>query len=140
MESDFAITLTVETLEKVHTGDLPFERTLRTSETENVQKEQILGRMPHNLKTVRHLMEQNKNDFAEYTSSSTSPEERKVIHERMVVRRRKMATLCEELSLRHNACNQIMKRFEQVAEVVEELQRDIQRLKRRPSAASELSY
>lgn len=138
MESDFAITLTVETLEKVHTGDLPFERTLRTSETENVQKEQILGRMPHNLKTLRHLMEQNKNDFAEYTSSNTSPEERKVIHERMVVRRRKMATLCEELSLRTQRLQPIMKRFEQVAQRVEELQRDIQRLKRRPSAASEV--
>ncbi|MBR9802001.1 RNA polymerase subunit sigma-70, partial [bacterium] len=41
MESDFTLAIVVDMFEKVNTGELPFERTLRTSETENAQKEQI---------------------------------------------------------------------------------------------------
>ena len=37
LESDFALQHAVATLEKVQAGELPFERTLRTSETESVQ-------------------------------------------------------------------------------------------------------
>ena len=55
MECHFSMTAALETLEKVFAGELPFERTLRTSETENVRKEQILGRMPHNIPTIKHL-------------------------------------------------------------------------------------
>ena len=62
LESDFALSEAVAILEKVHAQELPFERTLRTSETENVQKEQILGRMPHNLKTLNTLLDMNRAD------------------------------------------------------------------------------
>ena len=51
-ESDFAIGLVVDTIEKVCRNELPFERTLRTSETENLRKEQIQGRIPVNLPTI----------------------------------------------------------------------------------------
>jgi RNA polymerase primary sigma factor len=63
LESDFALNIAVETIEKVRRGELPFERTLRTSETEDVRKEQIEGRMELNLRTLRHLMELNKAEF-----------------------------------------------------------------------------
>jgi len=38
MESDYAINFALDTLEKVNSNELPFERTLRTSDTENTQK------------------------------------------------------------------------------------------------------
>src|SRR5690606_4374015 len=63
LESDFALRIAVDTLEKVYAGELPFERTLRTSDTENVRKEQILGRMPLNLKTLKNLLDRNVEDF-----------------------------------------------------------------------------
>ena len=63
MESDFALTIALETLEKVQARQLPFERTLRTSDTENAKKEQIEGRIPINLPTIRALMEKNIADW-----------------------------------------------------------------------------
>ena len=42
----------------VHDGELPFDRTIKVSLTENLEKDQILARMPHNLPTLEHLMEQ----------------------------------------------------------------------------------
>ncbi len=125
LESDFALRIAVETLEKVHAGELPFERTLRTSDTENVRKEQILGRMPHNLPTLRHLMKQNEEDFYRLMSGEATSRQRQQIRHRMLLRRRKMATLCEELSVRTQRLQPIMKRLEQIAQRMEELQRQL---------------
>ena len=63
MESDFALDIAIETLEKVAARELPFERTLRTSDTENARKEQIEGRIPINLPTLRVLIQQNIEDL-----------------------------------------------------------------------------
>ena len=63
LECHFALALVVDVLKKVNEGDLPFDRTVKVSVTENLEKDQILGRMPHNLKTLEHLMECNVRDF-----------------------------------------------------------------------------
>src|SRR5450759_3706896 len=44
---DFAMRKTVETLNKVYQGELPFDRTIKVSLTERLTKEQIQARMPH---------------------------------------------------------------------------------------------
>ncbi|MAG92658.1 MAG: RNA polymerase subunit sigma-70 [Planctomycetaceae bacterium] len=140
VESDFAIRAVFETLEKVYAGELPFERTLRTSETENAQKEQILGRMPHNLKTLAHLMQQNRADFEVTRNSNATSAEKRAARERMVVRRRKMATLCEELSLRTQRLQPVMKRMEQVCLRMRELGKLISgTIRRRPGAADDVN-
>src|SRR4029079_18387788 len=63
LECHFALALVVDVLKKVNEGELPFDRTVKVSVTENLEKDQILGRMPHNLKTLDHLMECNVRDF-----------------------------------------------------------------------------
>ena len=54
LECDGALNQVVETLSRVHSGDLPFDRTVKVSLTENLEKDKILQRMPHNLKTLEH--------------------------------------------------------------------------------------
>src|SRR3954451_5936162 len=63
LECDGALRQVVDTLERVHSGELPFDRTVKVSLTENLEKDKILQRMPHNLKTLEHLMEENDRDF-----------------------------------------------------------------------------
>ncbi|MCG6158445.1 sigma-70 family RNA polymerase sigma factor [Rubinisphaera margarita] len=138
VESDYALGIIVEMFEKVNSGELPFERTLRTSETENAQKEQILGRMEPNLQTLRHLMSRNREDFQIRMEEDASAEERKAALLRMIVRRRKMACLAEELSLRTQRLQPVIKRMEQLADRITQLQRDIKRLRRIPSSARDL--
>ena len=48
---------TIDTLGKVHGGTLPFDRTIKVSLTERLTKEQIMARMPHNLRTLEHLLD-----------------------------------------------------------------------------------
>jgi RNA polymerase primary sigma factor len=78
LESDFALNIAVDTIEKVRRGELPFERTLRTSETEDVRKEQIEGRMELNLRTLRHLMEVNKAEFLKWRSFRMDSKEKQL--------------------------------------------------------------
>ncbi|QDU38279.1 RNA polymerase sigma factor SigA [Maioricimonas rarisocia] len=138
MESDFALAIAIDILEKVHSGELPFERTLRTSDTENTHKDQILGRMSHNLATLNHLMEQNRADFEIVHGEGHGKKDREAARERMVIRRRKMCTLAEELSVRTHRLQPVFKRMEQVCERMVELDRDINRLKNRPTAAGDV--
>ena len=46
---NLAMQNTLATLNKVHGGMLPFDRTIKVSLTERLTKEQIIARMPHNL-------------------------------------------------------------------------------------------
>ena len=48
-----AMQATIGTLVKVHKGTLPFDRTIKVSLTERLTKEQIIARMPHNLRDAR---------------------------------------------------------------------------------------
>ena len=52
---NYAMQATINTLASVHDGTLPFDRTIKVSLTERLTKEQIMARMPHNLKTLDHL-------------------------------------------------------------------------------------
>jgi RNA polymerase primary sigma factor len=133
LESDFALRIAVETFEKVRNSELPFERTLRTSETEAVGKEQIQGRMTENLRTLNALLAQNVADFRITSSPDSSRDDRKAAEARLRLRRRKMATLCEELSLRTQRLQPIMKRMHQIGERITDLQRQLHRAPSRHS-------
>ncbi|QEH33023.1 RNA polymerase sigma factor SigA [Aquisphaera giovannonii] len=120
LECHFALALVVDVLKKVNDGDLPFDRTVKVSVTENLEKDQILGRMPHNLKTLDHLMECNVRDFRSFVR------ERDVVARKGLVanlkrRRFKAVNLVEELSIRTQKVQPLMKRLEQTAVRMEEL-------------------
>jgi len=131
MESDFALGIAIETLEKVAARELPFERTLRTSDTENARKEQIEGRMPINLPTLRELYQQNAEDWEIRKNPKTSDAKKAEALARMNVRRQRLATLCEELSIRTQRLQPVIKRMHQIAGRLEILIRQISGLKRR---------
>jgi len=131
MESDFALTMALETLEKVQARELPFERTLRTSDTENAKKEQIEGRMPVNLPTLRELTGQNIADWEIRKDPKSSDAQKEAALQRMIIRRRRLCTLSEELSIRTQRLQPVMKRMHQIAERMEVLKRQIAGLKRR---------
>ena len=135
LESDFALQQAVATLEKVQAGELPFERTLRTSETESVQKEQITGRMGPNLRTIRLLMQDNERDYRELAERGTGRRRRRELKEQMLLRRRKMASLCEELSLRTSRLQPLLKRMQQMVDRFNGLRRKIESLEGRRNAA-----
>ena len=129
LECDGALQQVVEQLKRVSTGDLPFDRTVKVSLTENLEKDKILQRMPHNLRTLEHLMEQNQEDFAKVLDARTEEDDRRKLRRILRVRRRKAVTLVEELSIRTQKVQPLMKKLEQISVRMDELENQIEGLR-----------
>ena len=81
------IQLAVKVLKRVHAGELPFDRTVQVSVTDRLEKDQILGRFPHNLRTVEILLKQNRDDYRIATSKSYKMGQRRDAWQRLGRRR-----------------------------------------------------
>jgi RNA polymerase primary sigma factor len=129
LECDGALRQVVDTLKRVHSGDLPFDRTVKVSLTENLEKDKILQRMPHNLKTLEHLLELNDKEFEQVLDSRTSEEDRRKLRRQLRLRRRKAVTLVEELSIRTQKVQPLMKKLEQISARMDELEHKLEETK-----------
>jgi RNA polymerase primary sigma factor len=116
------------TLAKVHKGVLPFDRTIKVSLTERLTKEQIQARMPHNLRTLDHLLEASRQDFGQLIRKGTDPEVRAAARKRFIRRRRKILVLLEELSLRTRRVQAMVRQMEDVCSRMEEIRERLQLL------------
>jgi RNA polymerase primary sigma factor len=136
---NFAMQATVDTLEKVHNGVLPFDRTIKVSLTERLTKDQIMARMPHNLRTLKHLLEQNREDFRKLISRRTPRAEWLEARQRFLRRRRKALTLVEELSLRTRRVTQMVKQMHESSRRMDYLRERIKLLVTQSAAKDELA-
>jgi RNA polymerase primary sigma factor len=137
LEGDYVMKTAFDILSKVNRSELPFDRTIKVSVTEGLEKTQILGRMPHNLKTVEFLRQKNIADFETATSPDSTPKQKKEAMATLVVRRRKTVTLIEELSLRTPRLQPAMRRLGQICDRMSELEQQISSLKNLRSAKDE---
>ncbi|MEQ8856222.1 RNA polymerase sigma factor RpoD [Gimesia sp.] len=128
LSSDYAMRQAIDILDKVHKTELPFDRTIKVSVTEGLEKNQILGRMPHNLKTLEYLSSKNNADFQRFIDPEMTKTQRREAYATLMKRRRKMATLIEELSLRTQRLQIGMKRLEQISQRMTELEDQIRDL------------
>jgi len=134
---DFAMRTTVETLRKVHQGDLPFDRTIKVSLTERLTKEQIQARMPHNLQTLEHLLEANRQEFDLMIRRSTTPETRSAVRLSFLRRRRKCLQLVEELSLRTRRVHPLVQQLSDFSDRMQELKSELAEVRHDPAQAEE---
>ncbi len=137
LESDYVMKAALDILVRVHKAELPFDRTIKVSMTEGLEKTQITGRMPHNLRTLDELRKQNLDDFAVVISKDAAQSVREAAWQSLVLRRRKMVTLLEELSLRTQRLQPSIKRLEQISARMTELETQIDNLKNLKSARDE---
>src|SRR5262245_9821048 len=129
LECDYALRSVVDTLKRVHLGDLPFDRTVKVSLTENLEKDKILQRMEPNLKTLEHLMGKNIEDFTQLMDPRVGEEDKRKFRRTLKVRRRKAVTLVEELSIRTQKVQPLMKKMEQIGVRMTEVEKQIEDIK-----------
>jgi len=137
LECDYALRNVFETLKRVHEGDLPFDRTIKVSETENLLKDKILQRMPHNLRTLEPLMEANVDDFSSILDERAPEAAKEEVRKRLKSRRRKTVTLVEELSIRTQKVQPLMKKLEQISHRMDDLERSVEKLRGNRAAKDE---
>ena len=121
MECDYVIQHAVKILKRVHRGELPFDRTVQVSVTDRLEKDQITGRMPHNLKTLEVLLNRNRRDYSIALSRSQNKAKRKLSWQRLGRRRRRCVRLVEELGLRTQRIETMIRTLDEFSRRVDSL-------------------
>ncbi len=135
LECDYVIRAAVKILGRVHRGELPFDRTVQVSVTDRLEKIQILGRMPHNLRTLDILLDRNEADYQLATHKPYKIAERRAAWQRLGRRRRRAVMLVEELGLRTQRIEPMIGTLEDFSRRIDELKDKIETMKkdRRPA-------
>jgi len=134
LECDYCVSQAVEILQLVHEGKLPFDRTMRISTAEVNHKQTVATRIPYNLKTIRALLEKNDEDWMLMEQARKSRQKRKAneIRQRIKLRRRRMATLGEELCLRTSRIVPVYRKMRSINTKIQDLLRELERTKLKP--------
>ncbi|QDV66945.1 RNA polymerase sigma factor SigA [Rosistilla carotiformis] len=131
LECDYVIRNAFKTLRRVNNGELPFDRTVQVSVTDRLEKDQILGRMPHNLKTLEVLLKRNQRDYRTALSKSESKERRTDAWRSLARRRRRAVRLVEELGLRTQRIETMIGTLEKFSQRLDDLKAEISKLGRK---------
>ncbi len=91
----FVLHSAVRTLERVHDKKLPFDRTIQVSVSDHLEKHQITGRFPHNLKTLEVLKLRNGDDYRAALSRNTTKTQRRTEWTNLIRRRCRATRLVE---------------------------------------------
>jgi RNA polymerase primary sigma factor len=130
LSANYVLRGTVSLLKKVRDGNVRLERAIEVSTADARQKRQILGRLAPNLHTVQALLRKNWADYAIALHKHHPAAKRREAWRRLVIRSSKAARLVEELRLRMEALQPMLRNLQEAAQHVESLQRQL------PAAAS----
>jgi RNA polymerase primary sigma factor len=141
LECEYVAQQSFRVLYRVHRGELPFDRTVQVSVTDRLEKEQILGRLPHNLKTLEVLLKQNKADYRIALAKKRRMAERREAWARLGRRRKRVVRLIEELGLRTQRIETMIPQLNDFVSRLKELKTKIdahKRTKQPPSGRQKL--
>ena len=137
LECDYVMRAAVKLLERVYAGELPFDRTIQVSVSDCLEKEQILGRFPQNLKTLRVLLRRNRADYRLVVSKQRPRTERRQIWRRLCRRRQHAVRLIEELGLRTQLLEPFLDSLIQFTRRVDTLREEIEHYRRERTPMAE---
>ena len=126
LECEYVCQQAFKVLSRVHVGELPFDRTVQVSVTDRLEKDQILGRLPHNLRTLDVLLKQNKADYRIALSKKRRMAERREAWGRLGRRRQRCVRLIEELGLRTQRIEVMIPTLEEFVRRLKELKSKIE--------------
>ncbi len=132
LENDYCVQQCADILTLVKSGELPFDRTMKISTAEENAKEKISLRMGPNLATIDALIAQNLEDWERFENTELAENTRKETMQWIFRRRRKMATLVEELSLRTSRIQPLLTKLGSINNKLKQLVSDIRRTEQYP--------
>ncbi|MBN2138898.1 MAG: RNA polymerase sigma factor RpoD [Sedimentisphaerales bacterium] len=126
LQCDYCARNSVEILQQVHSGEMSFDRTLKTGTLSSNTKTVIKKRLPVNLGTVDAMLAMNQNLFARMLDADSKTEIKELLI-RVHRNKRKIATLLEELSLRTSRIQPVKSKLHGICEKMHQLERAIAR-------------
>jgi RNA polymerase primary sigma factor len=135
LENDYIAAQAVAILRQVHTGDLPFDRTMRVSTAEENHKDILARRIPVNVATIDRLLDLNRDDWKSLCEARGAAKARlaQEITERIHARRRRISALAEELCLRTGRIGPLMRKLASISKKMTSLAGEIDQAAKTPS-------
>ena len=138
LECDYVIQVAYSVLKRVHHGELPFDRTVQVSVTDRLEKDQILGRLPHNIASLDVLLKQNRRDYRLSLSKRSKANARRSAWKRLGRRRRRAVRLVEELGLRTQRIESMIDTLAEFSRRVDELSQQVKAEKKSKRVCPEI--
>jgi len=147
LATDYVLQAAVGLLESIRDSKLRLDRTIEVSVVNVREKRRLMKVLLPNLRTLRHLVWRNKQDFAVALDKRRRMKERRAAWRRLVVRRSKAARLVEELGLRTQRLQPILEKLGEISQRMDSLVGQIGELRgavggrsRRAKLRKELCY
>jgi RNA polymerase primary sigma factor len=127
--NDYVLTQVVEMLRSVQRGDLPFDRTVRTSTQDPETRTRLIRRVPVNLPTLERMLQQNRGDWEALLAAKAAGRTEEVLQleARLHARRRRAAMLVEECGVRTGRLIPLFRKLRSIAKKMGELDLELRR-------------
>ncbi|MBU6392040.1 MAG: RNA polymerase sigma factor RpoD [Planctomycetes bacterium] len=122
LHSDLSLATCLRILEDVNNGELSFDRTLKVNAMVDNCKDEILEQFPRSAKSLRTLLQKNKEDYIRAKRKHTSERERIRLLRGIRNRRRKGIDLLEEINIRTKRIQPLMKKLQEIVAEMERLE------------------
>jgi RNA polymerase primary sigma factor len=125
LATDYILQAAGGLLEKVRDGRLRLDRTVEVSVTNLQAKRHIMGILDPNLRTLVHLLGQDRQDFTAAISKRSGRRQRRQSWTRLCRRRRKAVRLIEELGLRTQRLQPLLDKLRQISRRMDTISREL---------------
>lgn len=138
LTSDYVIEKAIEIFEALNRADLAFDRTVQTSGSSGVERDDIFERKEGHLQTLRAILLRNAQDLASLRESGIPAQKSKLIRTLLKERRRNASRLLEELGLRTKKLLPLMDQVRHFDRQMQSYIHEIKNIEKNPDKAEKL--
>jgi len=138
LTSDFVIEKAIEIFEALNRADLAFDRTVQTSGSSGVERDDIFERKEGHIHTLHSILNRNAEDLAELKDPALSPQREKLLRLLLKERRLNGAKLLEELGLRTKKLLPLMDKVRELNSQAQSYLGEMRNIENNPDKAEKL--
>jgi len=121
LATDYVLQAACKMLEQVRDKQLRLDRTIEVSVTNAAEKKAIMKRIVPNVRTLQHLLSQNRADYMRAICKRVPNRQRRAAWRNLVIRRNKAVRLVEEMNLRTGKLQPIFEKVRKISDRMEEI-------------------
>ena len=138
LSSDHVIEKAIEIFEALNRADLAFDRTVQTSGSSGVERDDIFERKEGHIQTLHAILKRNAEDLAHLKEPSLPPARVKILNLLLKEHRYNGAKLLEELGLRTKKLLPLMEKLRELNKQCQSYMAEIRNIEGNPDKADKL--
>ena len=138
LTSDYVIARIIEIFEALNRADLAFDRTVQTSGSSGVERDDIFERKEGHLQTLRAILVRNRENMETLRNSKLTKTQRENMTNQLKERRIHAARLVEELGIRTKKVLPLMQKLREFGRELRNYLREIDNVRHRPEKADKI--